>query len=79
MTSTFLRNPTRIGYNPFYHIYNSDHRAMFIDLPVKKHFKQTNPIVLANMREIGSKAKNIDKFVTKIYDYLQQNKTFHKM
>ena len=36
MISTSLGKPTKIGYNPFYFIYNSDHRAMFIDKPPKK-------------------------------------------
>ena len=74
-----MGKPTKIGYNPFYHIYNSDHRAMFIDLPIKNDFKQKNPIVPADMREIGSKAKHVDKFLSTIYNHLQQNKIFHKI
>ena len=57
LMSTSMGTPTKISYNPIFHIYNSDHRVMFIDLPIKTRFKQKNSIVLANMREIGSKSK----------------------
>ena len=74
---TKTKRPTRIGYNPFYFLYNSDHRAMFIDIPIKHHF-QLQPMVSSTAREIGSKSKHIEKFIDKVYDHLEQNKVFNK-
>ena len=53
LLSTSLGKPTNIEYNPFYFIYDSDHRAMFIDIPIKQHFQLQNPMVNDSMREIG--------------------------
>ena len=70
--------PTEVGYNQFYEIYNSDHRAMYIDLPKIQDFTMNQTMVKGTLREIGSKSKDIVKFVETIYEHLHQNKTFHK-
>ena len=77
LISNSLR-PAEVGYNHFYEIYNSDHRAMYLDLPKINDYIMNRPIVTGTSREIGSKSKDIVKFVEIIYEHLHQNKIFHK-
>ena len=78
MLISHAMSPAAVGYNQFYEIYNSDHRAMYLDLPKTHHYNRNQTIVTGTLRRIGSKSKHIVKFVDKIYNHLNQNKVFHK-
>ena len=71
-------HPVDVGYNQFYEIYNSDHRAIYLELPQIQNYNMNQPIVRGTLREISSKSKDIVKFVETIYAHLHHNKTFHK-
>ena len=59
-------HPAEVGYNHFYEIYNSDHRAMYLDLPKIQDYNMNQPIVKGTLREIVSKSKDIVKFIDTI-------------
>ena len=67
-----------LGYNQFYEIHNSDHRGMYLDLPSIDDYSMNQTVVAGTLREIGSKSKDVTKFVNSIYLHLHQNKVFHK-
>ena len=76
LVSSSLGTPNNIGYNPFYFIYNSDHQAIFINIPIKKYLQLQQPMVNNSLQEIGSTSTNIEKFINTVYTHLVFNNVF---
>ena len=70
--------PVALGYNKFYEIHNSNHRGMYLDLTQLKNYNMNQAIVAGTLQEIGSKSRDVVKFVDTVYMHLHQNKVFHK-
>ena len=66
--------PTLIamGHNPYNLLYNSDHQAMFLNMPIQHN---SSPIIPTNMREIHSDSSKVEEFVNAIDNHLQHNHT----
>lgn len=67
-----------IGYAPFQHANDSDHRPLFIDLNTSLLFgNRSHPLTPAIGRTVKSKDKTIvTKYISTLYDELQRHKVF---
>ena len=79
LLSNNFPQPSAMGHCPYYYLYNSDHRPMFLDLPIDKKFRIKNKIISNDIREISSKLDNITLFVDVVHKHLMQNNIFHQM
>jgi hypothetical protein len=70
---------TACGYNLFNEYIHSDHRAIFVDISLKKCFGHGTPLVVGpNVRFISTSSLDIQKFVDLMHSHLTENKVFPK-
>ena len=58
--------PLAMGHNPYNLIYTSDHRAMFIDLPIDITISNLTP---SELREIHSDSVKVKDFIITIHQH----------
>ena len=71
--------PTGMRHNPYNFIYKSDHRATFIDLPLKETLSFSQPIVSPDLRAIYSDSSKVNLFINTVDSHLQCNGLYDKI
>ena len=70
--------PTGMGHNPYNFIYKSDHRATFIDHPLKETLSFSQPIVSPELRVIYSDSSKVNLFINTVDSHFQCNGLYDK-
>jgi hypothetical protein len=67
------------GFNLFNEFAHSDHRALFLDIDLVAYLGAKLPkLSHPDYRSVSSSIRHVAKFVSKVYDHMQENKAFHK-
>ena len=71
--STNIPEPEGVGHNLLHLLYKSDHRSIFLDLPLHPEA----PTIIPNaLREILSTSDKVTLFITTIHKYLEKNNIY---